>query len=154
MLELESLTILTVQGLVKSQKMRVSKKKGKGEIRLTKMLIVLSVTFILLRLPSTTVWLIRYVPYRIMKKPLDETYYKLVISHYIFAKVLKSNFATNFIIYIVCLPVFRHHFINIFSCKNGKSSLSKQCSIKYKIWFINILSISVSQTERTWNRLT
>ena len=120
------LTILTVQGLVKSQTMSVVSKKGKGEIRLIKMLIVLSVTSILLRLPNTIVWLIRHVPYRIMKKPRDETYYKLLIPHYIFVTVLKSNFATNFIIYIVCWPAFRHRFVNIFSCKNQKNSLSKQ----------------------------
>ena len=112
------LTIMTVQGLVKSETMSVSKKM-KGEIRLTKMLIVLSITFILLRLPNTTVWLIRYVPYRIMKKPHNETYDKLFHAHDFFATVFMSNFATNFIIYMVYWPAFRHRFVNIFSCKKN-----------------------------------
>ena len=112
------LTILTVQGLVNSEKMSAS--EGKGEIRLTKMLIVLSVTFILLRLPSTIVWLIRYVPYSIIRKQLDETYYKLSIPYNIFGTVLMSNFATNFIIYMFCWPAFRHCFVNIFICKKNQ----------------------------------
>ena len=109
------LTILTVQRLVKSNKMGVSK-NGKGETKLTKMLIVLAATFVILRLPGTIVWLISYVPYGLLKNPLDDTYYKLRISDIIFGTVTTSNFAVNFIIYITFWPAFRQRFVNVFSC--------------------------------------
>ena len=120
------LTILTVQGLVKSKTMGVSKKKG--ETRLTKMLIVLAVTFILLRLPSTIVWLILYVPYRIIKNPLDGTYYKMLIPYYIFGTVTTSNFAINFLIYIVYWSAFRHRLVNIFCSAIGRTNIVQETS--------------------------
>ena len=107
------LTILTVQALIKSSKLGISK-SGKSDTQLTRMIIVLALTFLVLRLPATIVWLVMYVPYEIMKQPYDDTYNKLLIPYFITATVTLSNFAINFIIYIIFWPAFRIRFVNIF----------------------------------------
>ena len=78
------------------------------------MIIVLALTFLVLRLPATIVWLVMYVPYEIMKQPYDDTYKKLLIPYFITATVTLSNFAINFIIYVIFWPAFRIRFVNIF----------------------------------------
>ena len=107
------LTMLTVQGLVKSSKLGICK-KGKGETSFTKMLIVLAVTFIILRLPETIGWLLIYLPYTLMKKPRDNTYNNMRIPHYIFNTLTLVNFAINFIVYVIFWPAFRERFCRTF----------------------------------------
>ena len=115
------LTVLTIQGLVKSSKLGVCN-NGKSESSLTKMLIVLTVTFIILRLPETVGWLVIYVPYTIMKKSPDDTYNNMRIAHYFFNTLSLINLAINFVIYVVFWPAFRKRFCQMIR-KSGRMSL-------------------------------
>ena len=117
------LTILTIQGLLKSGKVAFPK-ISKTETRLTQMLIVLVSTFLILRILSTIIWLVLYVPYGLMNQPRDDTFYKLFIAFSFFRSIALSNFAVNFIIYITFWPAFRNRFIHIISAMILRSNRS------------------------------
>ena len=89
-----------MQALIKSSKLGISK-SGKSDTQLTRMIIVLALTFLVLRLPGTIVWLVMYVPYEIMKQPYEDKCNILFIPYFISATVTLSNFAISFIIYII-----------------------------------------------------
>ena len=111
-------TIVIVVSLVRASRKRraMGQAKGKGvEGQLTAMLVAVSITFLVLRIPYTTFWYLNskgdYLGFS------DTTRYYIYSTRFVADVIATANYATNFFLFCLCGSAFRTQLARLFGRK-------------------------------------